>query len=227
MTLTNRTPRRASRFVLGAALSLAGMSLTACDNNPAKDKSQATVAAPVAVAPASTAAALTGTTKYAFSQAESKVNFTGAKVTRKHEGSFATFNGSITVPDGKIEQGTVTVDIDMASLSADDPKLTGHLKTPDLFDVAKFPKAHFVSTSVKAGGDKGATHTVTGNLELHGVTKSITFPATIKLHDDAADVDAEFAINRKDFGVVYPGMPDDLIKDEILLKLVIRAKKSG
>jgi hypothetical protein len=40
-------------------------------------------------------------------------------------------------------------------------------------------------------------------------------------------VDAEFAINRKDFGVVYPGMPDDLIKDDVLLKLKIHAKKAG
>jgi hypothetical protein len=40
------------------------------------------------------------------------------------------------------------------------------------------------------------------------------------------DVDAEFVINRKDFGVVYPGMPDDLIKDDVLLKLQLRAKKA-
>jgi polyisoprenoid-binding protein YceI len=68
---------------------------------------------------------------------------------------------------------------------------------------------------------------VTGNLQLHGVTKSITFPATIKTSGDAVDVDAEFAINRKDFGVVYPGMPDDLIKDDILLHLQIHAKKAA
>jgi polyisoprenoid-binding protein YceI len=66
---------------------------------------------------------------------------------------------------------------------------------------------------------------VTGNLELHGVTKSITFPATIKMSADAVDVDAEFAINRKDFGIVYAGKPDDLIKDDVLIKLEIRAKK--
>jgi hypothetical protein len=43
---------------------------------------------------------------------------------------------------------------------------------------------------------------------------------------DQVDADAEFAINRKDFGLVYPGMPDDLIKDEVLIKLQIHAKKS-
>jgi polyisoprenoid-binding protein YceI len=68
---------------------------------------------------------------------------------------------------------------------------------------------------------------VTGNLELHGVTKSITFPATITVQGDAVTVKADFAINRKDFGIVYPGKPDDLIKDEVLLKLNIAGKKAS
>ena len=213
-----------SRFAFTASLMLAVSALAGCDNNPTKDKAQATVAEPVAVAAPSAPAA--ATVKYVFSNADSKVSFVGAKVTRKHDGSFGTFNGTIDLVDGKPEKGAVTVDIDIASLTADDPKLTGHLKSPDLLDAAKFPKAHFASTSVKAGGDKGATHTVTGNLTLHGVTKSISFPATIKMNGATTDVNAEFGINRKDFGIVYPGMPNDLIKDEILIKLEIHGKKA-
>ncbi len=219
---------RTSRFALASSLALlvAGSAALGCDNNPAKDKSQATVAAPVATGAATPMSA--GTVKSVFSAADSKLAFTGAKVTRKHEGSFGSFNGTVQLVDGNPQKSSVTVEIDMASLTSDDPKLTVHLKSPDLFDATKFPKAKFTSTSVKAGGDKGATHTVTGNLEMHGVTKSIAFPATIKPRaDGGADVDAEFAINRKDFGVVYPGMPDDLIKDELLLKLQVRSKKAS
>ena len=94
-------------------------------------------------------------------------------------------------------------------------------------DVAKFPKASFASTSIKAGGEKGASHTVTGNLTLHGVTKSITFPATIKTTGTGIDADAEFAINRKDFGLVYAGKPDDLIRDDVVIKLTIRSRSKG
>jgi polyisoprenoid-binding protein YceI len=68
---------------------------------------------------------------------------------------------------------------------------------------------------------------VTGNLDLHGVKKSITFPATIKVEGDTVEVSAEFAINRKDFGIVYAGMPDDLIKDDVLMKVKLKAKKQG
>jgi polyisoprenoid-binding protein YceI len=95
----------------------------------------------------------------------------GAKVTRKHDGSFQTFTGSVNLVDNDPTKSSVTTEIDVASVKTDDEKLTGHLKTPDLLDVEKFPKAKFTSTSIKAGGDKGSTHTVTGNLELHRVTK--------------------------------------------------------
>ncbi len=71
-----------------------------------------------------------------------------------------------------------------------------------------------------------ATHTVEGTLDLHGTTKSISFPATVALDASSAKGKAEFTINRKDFGIVYPGMPDDLIKDEVLLKIDLAFKRS-
>jgi polyisoprenoid-binding protein YceI len=71
------------------------------------------------------------------------------------------------------------------------------------------------------GGFKGATHTVTGNLTLHGVTKSISFPAKIAVSGDRATLDSEFFINRKDFGITYPGKANDLIRDEAVIKLAV------
>lgn len=192
----------------------------ACNTNPAKDKPQASVAS----AQAPLAASETGTV-YAFSNDGSSVAFTGAKVTAKHEGSFATFRGTVRVVDNDPTKSSVNADIDAASITVEPAKLNNHLKSPDLLDVAKYPKATFVSTSIKPGGENGATHLITGNFSLHGVTKSITFPAKIVIAPDAVDVDSEFAINRKDFGIVYPGMPDDLIKDDVLIKLKIHAKK--
>lgn len=213
---------RTSLASLAPALSVVA-ALAACNTDPAKDKAKASVSEAVSVASTSNAPASAVT--YRFSQDGSKIEFVGAKVTRKHDGAFKTFSGRITSTDGKPEHSSVFAEIDVASLTVDVPKLENHLKTPDFFDVERFPKATFISTSVKPGGENGATHTVTGNLSLHGVMKSISFPAKIELSSDAANVDAEFAINRKDFGIVYPGAPDDLIKDEVLIKLSIRAKK--
>jgi polyisoprenoid-binding protein YceI len=197
--------------------------LAACDNEPAEGKSVAEVSAPV-VAPAEAPAPATGAPTYTFSQDGSTLAFVGAKVTGKHDGSFKLFSGTITVPDADITKGTVALEVDTTSVVTDTEKLTTHLKSPDFFDVAKFPKATFTSTSVAADTSKGGTHVITGNLDLHGVTKSISFPATVRLTANGVEADAEFAINRKDFAIVYAGMPDDLIKDDVLMKISLRAK---
>ena len=194
--------------------------LAAC-SNPAADKSKAvTGEASQTASPAHSAPGQ----KYLITPQNSKIEFIGAKVTGHHNGSFGDFSGEVDYT-GNIEQSHVSITIKADSITTDTPDLTKHLKTPDFFDVAKFPQENFVSTAIKPGGEKGASHTVTGNLTLHGVTKSITFPATINVTNDLATVDADFAINRKDFGINYAGAADNLIRDDVALKLTIRAAR--
>lgn len=200
--------------------------LAACDD-PAKGKAKAVATEPSA-APANVAEkAAASTVRYDFDGSTSKVEWIGSKVTGKHDGGFRTFQGHVTLVDDAVEKSSVTVEIETASVFSDADKLTAHLKSADFFEVEKFPKASFTSTEIKKGGDKGATHTVAGNLTLHGVTKGISFPATIRTTDSGVEVDAEFAINRKDFGIVYAGMPDDLIRDDVVIKLTIRSQKKS
>jgi polyisoprenoid-binding protein YceI len=199
----------------------------ACNNNPAAGKPLAKATAPEGPAQTVTQelGSATAATKYVFSNAGSKLEFVGAKITRKHDGAFHVFTGAIELVEGDPSKSIVTAEIATASLTADDPKLTEHLKSPDLLDVVKYPKASFRSSAIVLGGEAGATHTITGLLSLHGINKSISFPAQVKLAADTVDASAEFAIDRKDFGIVYPGMPDDLIKDQVLLKLTIHGLK--
>jgi polyisoprenoid-binding protein YceI len=195
--------------------------ITAC-SNPASDKPQALTneAAPVA----STSPGVQGE-RYLITPENSKIEFVGSKVTGSHNGSFKKFSGAI-IFSGQPENSSVNVTIDTASIETDDPTLTKHLQTPDFFDVAKYPQATFVTTAIKAGGDT-VTHTITGNLTLHGVTKSITFPATITVTAEAITVDSSFSINRKDFGINYAGAADNLIRDEVVLTLKVRGVKSS
>ncbi len=185
---------------------------------PAQPMVASTESAPVA------AATVAGTT-YAFDNTTGGVAFTGSKVTGKHDGVFNTFTGTVVVPEGKLEMSALHVEIDMASVKTDSAKLDGHLQSPELFDVAQFPKATFTSTKIERTAD-GKTM-VTGVMSLHGVTRQITFPAVSSLENDVVTATAEFAINRKDFGVVYPGKPDDLIRDDVLLKLTLKAAKKA
>jgi polyisoprenoid-binding protein YceI len=64
---------------------------------------------------------------------------------------------------------------------------------------------------------------MTGNLTLHGVTKSITFKPTVSISDSVVTLKAEFDVMRFDFGIVYKGKADDLIRDEVVIKLDVKA----
>ena len=165
-----------------------------------------------------------GTETLTISPENSKVEFVASKVTRSHNGSFKQFSGQIDLDPNNSSNSRVTIDIETSSVVADDDQLTGHLKTPDFFDVAKFPKATFTSTKIEPGSG-AENYNVIGNFDLHGVKKSISFPATIKVTPDNATVNAEFSINRKDFGIVYAGKADDLIRDGVVIKLSLNVPR--
>jgi polyisoprenoid-binding protein YceI len=161
----------------------------------------------------------------AISPANATIGFVGSKVTGSHNGGFTVFKGTFDVVAAKLESSKITAEIDTNSIFTDNNRLTNHLKSAEFFDVAKFPTSTFVSTAIAAGAKdskaKDATHTVTGNLTLHGVTKSISFPAKIAVSGDEAILESEFFINRKDFGIMYPGKANDLIRDEVVIKLAV------
>lgn len=202
-------------------VALTALVLVAACGNPATNKSQAVTGEATQASSPKPA----GAQNYSITPENSKVEFVGSKVTGSHNGSFQKFAGEIHYT-GDVTTSHVTITMDSDSLTTDTPDLTKHLKTADFFDVAKYPQAKFESTAIKAGGDKGASHTITGNLTLHGATKSVTFPATIGVAPDAITVDSSFTINRKDFGINFAGAADNLIRDDVVLTLKIKATKA-
>ena len=190
-------------FLPSALFTIALCVMTGC-SDPA-DKVQKTAASE----PKKTDAAPAAAGKEYTIRAASKVNFVGSKVTRSHNGGFTNFAGKFQVANGKIT-GSPEIKISTKSLWADDKRLEGHLKTKDFFDVGTYPVSTFTVTSIEPGG---AQQKITGNLDLHGVTKSISFPANVTISDDTVAVKADFAINRRDFNINYAGMANDLIRD--------------
>lgn len=212
---------------VGTLLLFTAIFLTACED-PSANKPKATTSEPTANKPvANTATAPASKSEsLVLSPEGSKVEFTGSKVTGSHDGGFTKFNGKIELINAKPEDSKVSVEIETASVFTNEEKLTGHLKTPDFFDVEKFPKASFASTKIEPDTVKGAdNYTVTGDFELHGVKKTISFPATIKVGADDVTVKSEFSINRKDFGIAYAGKADDLIRDGVVIKLDLKTTR--
>jgi len=190
----------------------------ACAEDLSKSAPAAKVEAPVApppVAPppvAAPAAAPVGT-PVAIDPARSSISARGAKITKTHDIQFPEFAGSLRVEGEKLVGVEVTVK--MAALVADSEKLTGHLKNEDFFSVDTLPESKFTGTV--------ADGVVKGDLTLHGVTRPVEFPATVAIDATTVSADAEFTINRHDFGVSYPGKPDDLIQDSVVLKVKLVA----
>lgn len=196
----------------------AGCRKSEIDQKPAAEvtDTSATTVASATTGTNPTPGAVTGT----VIKAKSRISWVAGKVTRDHNGEFKDFDGFIEYLGDKPTR--IGFEIDLNTVEADDPKLTAHLKSPDFFDVAKFPKATFVSTSVDAapaGSPGGATHIVKGRLNLHGVDKDVTIPVVTLVNADGVRTRSEFTINRHDWGISYKGVADDLIKDNVLMKL--------
>lgn len=154
----------------------------------------------------------------------STLGFVGRKVTGSEEGSFGEWSGEVRFGED-IPSSSIEVTIQMASVTTEDARLTTHLKSDDFFDVQQFPTARFSTSRIVASEGEGGNHTVTGRLTLHGVSRAITFPATIQLSDEGLTANAEFTIDRQDFQITYPGMPDDLIEDDVTIRFDVRAPR--
>jgi len=195
--------------------------LFAACSNPADDVSAAKVSSSSTPANAAPVPPEAGPAKrFVFGPENSKIEFIGSKVTGSHNGGFKKFEGELFVgSDGRLSKTGNKVTIDTTSLWADNDRLTGHLKSPDFFNVQGHPTSTFVSTDIS---QQGTNATVTGNLTLHGITKQISFPAAVQVSEQAIDVQADFSINRFDFEMKYPGKADDLIRKEVVLKLNVK-----
>jgi polyisoprenoid-binding protein YceI len=204
-------------FVL---LSVSALFLASCVSNPEGKKAETTDALEVAEVSGK---------ELSLNTTDSKLRWEGHKVTGKHHGEVTITSGTLVVdPEGNLTGGDFVIDlnsIDVQDLEGEyKEKLTGHLKSDDFFDVENHPEAKFEITSVTAG--ESANHIlISGNLTLRGVTKNITFDANVKEADANNFVaEADFNIEREDFGVSYKGKADDLISKEINIKVELIAK---
>lgn len=121
-------------------------------------------------------------------------------------GRFEKYSGTLNFNPGAPEKSSVDVSVDTSSANVMSSEVVGQLVGPSVFDSAKFPTATFKSTSVVRSGPN--TGKMTGDLTIHGVTKSVTFDVTYNggLHapiGNAYDLGfhATATIRRSDFGL--------------------------
>jgi polyisoprenoid-binding protein YceI len=159
---------------------------------------------------------------YAFDPSHTRIGYSidHMGLSEMH-GAFAKFEGELMLDVKDLSKSSVSVSIDAASIDTGVVKLDEHLRTPDFFDAAKFPKITFKSTKVESTGTN--MFKVMGDLTMHGVTKSVTLDASMRtlaahpfMKVPAAGFRVTADIKRSDFGITtYPGALGEVVKIRI------------
>jgi polyisoprenoid-binding protein YceI len=146
------------------------------------------------------------------------------------KGGFGKYDATITLEDD-VAKSSVEATIDAASIETREPNRDNHLRSPDFFDVAKYPTITFKSTKVeKAGAD---ALKVTGDLTIHGVTKPVVLAATLTPEykgpkgEGRRSFSATTKINRKDFGLLWNKALEvgPIVGDEVTIELELETVK--
>ena len=150
------------------------------------------------------------------------------------KGNFTSLKGILTLDENDVSKSQVEASIEAASINTREAQRDTHLKSADFFDVEKFPTLTFKSTSIKRVKDGELS--VSGDLTIHGVTKSVVFEvegptATGKdpWGNTRIGLSATTKINRKDFGVVYNAALETggiLIGEDVTITLDVQFVKA-
>jgi polyisoprenoid-binding protein YceI len=176
--------------------------------------------------------ALAEPTEWAIDPAHSTIGFTVSHmVVSEVDGKFKTYTGKALLEEADLTKSTVEFSADVASIFTDDAKRDEHLRSPEFFDAAKFPKLTFVSTKITKAG-KG--YKLKGNLTIHGVTKEVTLDATVSAAIKnpwgklVRAVKITGKVKRADYGLNWNKTLDQggmLIGDDVALNLKLEINK--
>jgi polyisoprenoid-binding protein YceI len=150
------------------------------------------------------------------------------------KGQFTAVSGALTLDEGEIANSRVEASIEAASLTTRDAQRDAHLKSPDFFDVEKFPTLSFKSTRVTRTAEGELA--VAGELTIHGVTREGVFSvegptpaAKDPWGNTRLGLSATTKINRKDFGLTWNAALEAggiLVGDEVTITLDIQFVKA-
>ena len=120
-------------------------------------------------------------------------------------GRFNDVAGTFTVADDPSRMA-FSVEIKVDSVDTAEPKLDGHLKSPDFFNAAEFPTMKFTSKSAKKAAGENMFE-VSGDLTMHGVTKPVTAMVELtgvsEMMGGRAGIEAIFTVKRSEFGMTF------------------------
>jgi len=167
---------------------------------------------------------------YKFDPSGSTIGFAVHQFLGTTHGKFMKFIGKIEIDRDHPEHSSVTAQIDVRSIDTRIKKRDDHLRSPDFFDVEKFPQMTFKSSSVKRTGPQSGD--ILGDLTIHGVTKPIALH--VKLLTPISDTSrtrwsvTTDPINRRDFNLMFTPATESIsgIGQSVAINIEIEAKRA-
>jgi polyisoprenoid-binding protein YceI len=150
-------------------------------------------------------------------------------------GRFGGISGSVIVDEQQPRNSKVDVTIDVASIDTRQDMRDNHLRSPDFFDVAKFPNLHFVSKRID-GDPRNGDFRVIGDLTIRDVTRQVELTATLggegkdPWGNERAGFSASGKINRADFGLHWNQALETggvLVSEEVKLAIDVELVKQA
>ncbi len=154
-------------------------------------------------------------------------------VISKVHGRFAKWTGKVELDPSNLTTAKVEVRIDAASIDTQVSDRDAHLKSPDFFDVAKYPELVFTSKKVEKSGDG---YRVAGELTMHGVTKPVVLEAEFNgtgkdpWGNERAGFSAKASLDRKDYGLTWNKALEAggvLVGDKVEISIELEAVKQA
>jgi polyisoprenoid-binding protein YceI len=178
-----------------------------------------------------TTAVATAVRTYDIDKAHSEVTFQVRHLLTKVRGRFADFAGVIDFNPDALDESSVKLTINAASIDTNQPDRDAHLRSADFFAADTFPTLTFQSTKIvpRAHGE----YEVTGDLAIHGVTKTVTVPVSYlgvakdPWGNEKAGFEAEAVLDRRDFGLTWNAALETggfLVGVEVRVRFDVQAK---
>jgi polyisoprenoid-binding protein YceI len=175
---------------------------------------------------------------YVFDPNSSTIHWVAKKVTGAHDGKVKLKSGELTLDGDNLTAASFLVD--MGSITVEDlkdenynSKLLGHLKSEDFFSTEKNPEASFklkTATLSKEVASSGKNYNVVGDLTIKGITKEVSFLATVVKSGSLATAIARVKVNRINYDIkygsksVFGDIGDKAIDDEFTLEIKLSGK---
>ena len=151
----------------------------------------------------------------------SRIEFVEKASKSSQAGTFNQFSGTIDLTAYDIRASRISLEIDMRSTATDVAASTQRMKSREFFDVETYPNASFVSSSIRPRSNVDS-YLITGTLRFHGVARTVTFPACIRLTDQVFALDGTLSLRQADFGMVAA---PKATTNEMPVKISIRAPR--